>query len=328
MTGSGREIKELSRRDAIADGVARGLRRLSGVGEAELVPQARLSGPMPWVIAIMVALTVIALAAGLGLSNAARSAADELSGGVTVQIVEANAEARDAQARAALATLRGKANVIALRQVPQAEVDALVEPWLGGDDGAGGAGVGTEGGVPVPALIDVRFGGKVTRQTVSALQGELRAVAPAARVDAQSTWLTPVFSAMASLRWLAFALVLLLSLALTAAVLLAARSALGTNRETIEIVHLLGGTDGQIARVFQRSIGIDAAGGGALGLLLALVVILFLGERFAALGAGLVDSGALRIHDWLVLALVPLLAAGLAVLTARITVLHTLRKML
>ena len=68
------------------------LRRLSGVGEAELVPQARLSGPMPWVIAIMLAMTVIAAAAGLGLRNMARSAALELEGGMTVQIVEARAD--------------------------------------------------------------------------------------------------------------------------------------------------------------------------------------------------------------------------------------------
>ena len=48
---------------------ARGLRALTRGGEAELVPQARLIGPMPWVIAIMMALTVIA-AAALARSNA------------------------------------------------------------------------------------------------------------------------------------------------------------------------------------------------------------------------------------------------------------------
>ena len=85
----------------------------------------------------------------------------------------------------------------------------------------------------------------------------------------------------------------LLALAMAAAVLLAARSALGSNRETIEIVHLLGGTDVQIARIFQRSIGIDALAGGALGLALGVVAVLFLARRFASLGAGLVDSGAL-----------------------------------
>jgi cell division transport system permease protein len=122
--------------------------------------------------------------------------------------------------------------------------------------------------------------------------------------------------------------VVLLAGALASSVLLAARSALGANRDTIEIVHLLGGTDAQIARVFQRSIGIDAAGGGAVGSALALVVILFLGRQFASLGAGMVDSGALGWTDWALLAIVPLAAIALAVLTARLTVLHTLRKML
>jgi cell division transport system permease protein len=122
--------------------------------------------------------------------------------------------------------------------------------------------------------------------------------------------------------------VLLLAAALAAAVLLAARSALGANRDTIEIVHLLGGTDAQIARVFQRAIGFDAAGGGAVGLALAVVVIISLGRRFAGLGAGMVSSGALIWSDWLLLALVPLLATLLAMVTARLTVMHALRKML
>ncbi|HNN56893.1 MAG TPA: hypothetical protein PKG84_11170, partial [Novosphingobium sp.] len=70
-------------------------RRLTSRGDAELVPQARLSGPMPWVIAIMVALTVIAAAAGLSLANTASAASDELAGGVTVQVIEANPAERD-----------------------------------------------------------------------------------------------------------------------------------------------------------------------------------------------------------------------------------------
>ncbi len=72
----------------------------------------------------------------------------------------------------------------------------------------------------------------------------------------------------------------------------------------------------------------DAAGGGVVGLVLAAVVILFLGRRFASLGAGMVDRGALGWMDWLLLALVPVVAVLVAMLTARITVLRSLRKML
>ena len=254
--------------------------------EAELLPEGRLSGPMPWVIAIMVALTVIAAAAGLAFSNTARNASDALSGGVTVQVVNANPAERDRQAQAVLRALRDTPGVIEATLVSQDEIDRLIEPWLG-------ASASGDAGIPVPALVDARLRDAVTGETLGALRQLLRQVAPAARVDAQSSWLKPVFSAVDTLRWLSLALVGLLGVALGAAVLLAVRNALGSNRDTIEIVHLLGGTDGQIARIFQRAIGYDAAVGGAVGLALGLVVVLALGQQFAALGAGLVNSGAL-----------------------------------
>jgi cell division transport system permease protein len=299
------------------------VRAVTGAGEAELVPQTRLSGPMPWVIAIMVAMTVIALAAGLALRNTVVSAQAGLEGGLTVQIVEPRAGERGAQTEAAMQRLRVLPGVTSVRQVPQEELDRLIEPWLGIDANSAG-----EMAIPVPSLIDVQLGGRADGKRVGEIRAVLAQVAPAARVDAQSGWLEPVYDAIASLQWLTIALVVLLAMALAAAVLMAARSALGTNRETIEIVHLLGGTDAQIARVFQRSIGVDAAGGGIVGFVLALVVILFLGQQFAGLGAGLVESGALGWADWGLLALVPVAATILAMTTARFTVMHALRKML
>jgi len=296
-------------------------RFLSRNAEAELIPQGRLSGPMPWVIAIMVALTVIAAAAGLAFSNTARNASDALTGGITVQIVNANPAERERQAQAALRSLRDTPGVVEATLVSQAEIDRLIEPWLGTPtDG--------EAAIPVPALIDARLRDPVSGEMLGQLRRSLREVAPAARVDAQSTWLKPVFSAIGTMRWLSLALVGVLAFALAAAVLLAVRSALGTNRETIEIVHLLGGTDRQIARVFQRAIGFDAAGGGAIGLALGLVVVLLLGKQFGGLGAGLVSSGALGWLDWILLALIPVVGVGLAMFTARQTVIRALKKML
>ena len=289
--------------------------------DAELLPEGRLSGPMPWVIAIMVALTVIAAAAGLAFSNTARNASDALSGGVTVQIVNANQSERDRQAQAAVRALRQMPGVVDVTLVSQDEVDRLIEPWLG-------ASASGDAGIPVPAIVDARLRDPVSGESLGALRQLLRRVAPAARVDAQSTWLKPVFGAIDTLRWLSLALVGLLGFALAAAVLLAVRNALGSNRDTIEIVHLLGGTDAQIARIFQRAIGYDAGIGGIVGLALGLVVVLLLGQQFAALGAGLVSSGAFEWNDWLLLALIPLIGVVLAMFTARQTVMRALRKML
>lgn len=296
---------------------------------AEIVPQARMSGPVPWVMAIMVAMMIIAAAAGLALRNTGKAAASELAGGITVQIVEPRAAERERQARAAAVFLQNTPGVQDVRLIPAQELDALIEPWLGEvAAGADGAPDGAEAGVPVPALIDARLSGALSPQRLGGLQQALKAVAPGARLDAQSTWLKPVFGAVASLQWLALALIALLSCATGAAVLLAARTALGNNRETIEIVHLLGGSDAQIAGIFQRSIALDAIGGGIAGAGAAFVVIALLGKSFAALQAGIVTGAALGWQDWAVLALIPMIAVALATLTARWTVMRALQRML
>ena len=304
----------------LARAVERGLRPFRGQRAAQLVPQARLSGPMPWVIAIMVALTTIAAAAGLSLDNLADRARAELDGGATVQVLETNPQRREQATRRVLAYLGEAPQVASYRRVPDAELEGLLEPWLdlGEDTGAT---------VPVPSLIDVQLASGAGAD-LPRMRQDILAIAPRARIDTQASWLAPVFTALESLQWMALALVGLLALTSVAAVWLAARNAFGTNRETIEIVHLLGGTDKQIARVFQRSIAFDAVLGGAVGLALGLVAIIALGDRFAALQSGMVAGGGLGWSDWLVLAAIPFVAVMIAIYTARVTLFAALRKML
>jgi cell division transport system permease protein len=299
-----------------------GWRARGAPGDPRLLPEAQLTGPMPWVIAIMIALTVVAAASGLALRNAARAASADLEGGVTVQIVTAAPAERMRQSAAVLAALRTAPDVADARQVAQEDLNSLVEPWLGtrpGDDVEA---------LPIPALIDVRLRGPATPDRLAALRARIVPVASAARVDAQAGWLSPVFAAIEALQWLAGGLIALLACATIAAVLLASRNALGNHRETIEIVHMLGGTDRQIARVFQRSMAFDAAAGGLAGLLVGLVTIVALGRQFAQLGSGMVAGAVLRWPDWIAIAAIPLLGVALAVLTARLTVLAALRRML
>ncbi|OYZ42122.1 MAG: cell division protein, partial [Novosphingobium sp. 16-62-11] len=198
--------------------------------ESRLLPQGKLSGPMPWVIAIMIGLTVVASACGLALRNTARVASADVAGGVTVQIVNGAPRERDRQAQAALAALQGAPGIASARLVPQKELDALVEPWLGttaGDD---------VNALPVPALIDVRLSGNADSAAIGGLRTRLGPAAPDARIDAQASWLAPVFEAIGALQWLAGGLIALLAFATVATVLLASRNALSNHRATIEIV--------------------------------------------------------------------------------------------
>lgn len=310
----------MKRPPVLARAVATGLIPFRGKHASHLLPKARMGGPMPWVIAIMVALTVLAGGGALALANIGEQARSDLSGSVTVQIVEADPATRDAQAQSAVKLLRADPAVAGLRRVPQAELEELLAPWLG-------QGVETQL-VPIPALIDVRLQAKADQTTLARLRQTLAKAAPSARVDAQADWLGPVFDAINSLRWLAAGLIALLAFTGAAAVWLAARNALNANRATIEIVHLLGGNDRQIARIFQRSVLLDALLGGVLGLVLGAAALTILGLQFAALDSGLVERGGLAPEDWLVLALVPIIMVVIALITARLTVLASLRKIL
>ena len=297
----------------------RGGSRRFGAAERVLLPEGRMAGPMPWVIAIMMFLTVLAAAAGLGLGGAAARLDDQLGGRVTVQVVEADPAARAAQAAAAAAAARRLPGVGSVRIVPEEEVHALLEPWIG----AGGL----ESDVPVPALVDVDLGSG-DGAAVDRLRQAVVAAAPAARVDENARWLAPLARLIAALQWLAIGLVVLMVGATAATVVLAARAALDTHRETIEILHLMGATDVQVARLFQRRIALDALFGGLVGFILAGVVLILLGRQAAALGSDLLGSAALPPGAWGALVALPAFGVLLAMLVARITILRALGRML
>jgi cell division transport system permease protein len=91
---------------------------------------------------------------------------------------------------------------------------------------------------------------------------------------------------------------------------------------------MMGATDVQIARLFQRRIALDAVFGAVVGLLVAIVVIVVLGWRIGQIGSGLVGSIALPGFAWLVLVFLPVLAGLLALLVARVTVQRALGRTL
>lgn len=287
---------------------------------ARLLPKTRFGGPIPWVIAILIALVVIAAAGGLALRSLANNARADLSDAVTVQIIEANPQTRSERAQAAAAALASQPLVTSLRIVPEDELIALLEPWLG-------TSAGSED-VPIPALIDVELSAAASPEQLARLQAALDRAVPGTKIDAQSTWLQPVYSALSALQWLALALIALVAFATAGAVWLAARSAFANHKNTVEIIHLLGGTDSQITQVFQRTVMIEAAFGAVLGTALGAATVWLLGQQFAALDSGMISGATLGLNEWLLIATIPLAGVLLAMLTARITISLALRAML
>lgn len=291
----------------------------SSPADRRLLLEGRLAGPMPWVIAIMIFLTVLAAAAGLALGSAARLLSADLAGRLTIQLPEANPVLRETGKQAIIAEL-GRLGVIEkIEPVSERQLATLLEPWLGEQ--------GRDADLPIPALIDVELR-RATPTDVAEVRKAVRAVAPAARVDAHARWLAPLASLLQSLKWLSAALVVLMAAATATTVVLAARGALNTHRPVIEVMHLLGATDGQVAGLFQRRIALDAMFGGLAGLAGALAVMALVGERVRAIGSSLLGSAGLGWPDWAIILSLPLFGALLATLAARLTILFALRNTL
>ena len=288
--------------------------------DRKLIPEGRISGPMPWVIAIMLFLTLLVAAAGLTLADAARQGGDDLAQRITVQIIEADPIARAGQRAAVAKKLRTVTGVIEVKAVPDAQVRDLLEPWLG-------SGI-IDADIPVPALVDIRLNRAPDAAALRQLRKVLAPIAPNIRLDSHSSWMAPFFQLMSALVWLAAGVLLLLLLATSAVVVLAVKSTLNTHRETIQIMHMMGGTDLQAARLFQRRVALDALLGGAIGFGAAGGLIITLGSRFAAVEPGLLAAASLPYYGWIVLAVIPLAVTGLAMLMARWTVVSALKKML
>ena len=286
--------------------------------DRRLLPEGRFSGPMPWVIAIMMFLTVLAAAGGLGLRRGAQGLVSSIGERVTVQIVEADPDVREAQARAALAALEREGGVLAAARVPDAEMADMMARVLGT--------AAADADLPIPVMIDVDLDPSAYARR-DAIASAVRGVAPGAQVDDNATWLAPIANLLSSLKWLSLALVVLMTAATAAAVVLAARGALDTHRATLEVMHLMGSTDYQVARLFQRRIALDALFGGALGFVAGILVLVGIGARVGAVGSDLLGSAGLAAADWLILATLPVAGIGLAMLVARATVLRALRKM-
>jgi cell division transport system permease protein len=294
------------------------------VQHRRLLPDRRLSGPTPWVIAILMMLTLLAAAGGVGLARSADAIGEAIAGRVTVQIITANPVLRAQQAAALRRAAAAQPFVRSARAVDPAELQATLGQWFGTADGDDPV----LRSLPMPALVDVDFVG----DDRSGHMGQLRALvareAPGARVIPHADWLGPVARLIRSLAWIAGGLVILMTLASAAVVIMTARAALGTHYATIEMLHLIGATDQQIARLFQRRITIDTAYGVALGTAVAAAILLLIGWQWSRVTSGLAATASLGPIGWALLLALPLLAIALAALTARQTLLAALKKIL
>lgn len=263
--------------------------------DRRLIPSSGLKGPVPLLFAIMLFIMVVAAGAGLAIANLANRVTSGAEHRYTLQINDGAT-----RVSAALDVLGKMQGVASATPVPEAELRRTLERWLGP--------ASADPSLPVPAIIDVDLKpGANANQLIAAVE---KAV-PGAKFRANAETLRPLLQSLTWLGWLALSLVALVGAAASAAVVMAARGALDSHRATIELMHGIGATDAQIARLFLRQIAGEALLGGLIGTIAAVLV----GSALIVGGGSALMTGP-ALLGWKDLAIVVLLPIGATVIAA------------
>jgi cell division transport system permease protein len=287
-----------------------------------ILPRDKGAAPLDFVIAVMAFLAALALGASLVATRAAHSWQSGLSDHITVQVMPPeDGDARaglEAETQAALSVLASTPGIAHAAPLSDAEINALVEPWIGKD--------GAVSGIPLPRLIDAVITPGEDVDTAR-LAARLKQTAPNASVDDHRRWIARLRGLADAVRFSAYGILLLIAGATAAAVSFATRAGLDAHHEMVALLHQMGALPGFIARAVEWHYFIAALFAAALGTLSAGLFFLGAGglETFGVEAVPFLPPLALRWSEIPWLLAVPVAASAIAWATARISVLMVVK---
>lgn len=285
----------------------------------KFLPRGRRGeGLLPYVIAVMVYLSGVALFVGISIQSGLNTWSEGLSSRISVQISVGDNVVRDRETEAALKALRATPGVKSATIVADADLMALISPWLGD--------VSTINDLPLPSLIDIEL---VNPDSINsqALKVRLRDIAPHAEVDDHQEWMEEVLSLASAARAFALGTVVMVMLCTVAIVIFACRTGLATHKKSVELMHLMGAEDRTIAKEFDRNFMLHGLKGGIIGTIMAVITLYIISSLMENIGEGLLTSFSPDTSVIVMLCLLPFFAMGLSMITASLTVRRALMKL-
>jgi cell division transport system permease protein len=305
--------------------------RVLGIAEGKHrydLPLSRDSGTffLMLLVGLMTTLAVLALSASFTLSGMTQRWTSGLENKATIEIPAQGADGKILSADEIENTinrlqyaLQDDPAIESLHAMTRAEVQKLLEPWLGGA-------TQSADGLPLPGLVSLDLKTADT-DSIRSLQRKIVSAAPSARLDTHESWMKDILRFAGALKLAASLLVIVVGITTVTAVAGAIRTRMDVHREQVELLHLMGAVDTYIARQFQRHSMILAAQGGMMGAALGIFILLLVKWTSGKMDVTLLPDFRLSAVQIVVLLCLPLVATAIAAATSRFTVLRTLSKM-
>ena len=161
----------------------------------------------------------------------------------SVQITDTENLTSGDQLQAVERVLKRTRGIASYEIISEKKLIGLLEPWLGTGN--------VTADLPIPVMIDVILNPE-KRFNEKGLRIELSAVAPGAKLDTHGRWRQNLERGLQTMRILAGLILMLVTIATATVIIFATRAGLGTNKETVEVLHLIGAHDKFISRQFER----------------------------------------------------------------------------
>ena len=280
--------------------------------------QTALGRYLPWTVAGLIYLAVLALAVAAVADGALRVYGLRTKV-VTVTLPSVGDPGQSArETTAALDLLQQTRGVTSAKVVPPEELEQLIEPWLGAAK--------MDGDLPLPRLIDVTLD-PLAGPDLTALRSRLQEVVAGATIGVETLTRDRAERMAAFFRAWGGAAGVATLLGALVVVAIMTRGSLRAQAQVVELLRSMGAPDSYLARQFERHALLAGVRGGLIGFGLAVLTIVALLYSSATMElAGTVDL-QLTALDWILLACVPLVCVLLVTAIARMAALRGLAQM-
>jgi cell division transport system permease protein len=290
-------------------------------GKAPIVPPGSVTGrSLVWVVAIMGFLSCLTAGAVYMINDSAAAWLRDVASEVTVQVEPVGGtDAVEKRSQEIADFLKGQYGVRIVQLLSLDQSAELVEPWLGQ--------VSAVKDLPFPRLITVEVD-RNNPPDIAPLRAALTSKYPNATLDDHRAWQQQIRRVTGSLALGGILVIILMAAATVGIIVSAARSAIASNRDIVEVLNFVGASERFIARQFELhflKLGIKAGIVGALGaaivfMMLPIVTEFLSGSATHAEIRRLIGTGRLDAFGYASLLLVVAAIAGICLITSRIGV--------
>ncbi len=279
---------------------------------------------LPWMVMIMVFLAVLCCSLAISLEKALTKWENSITGSITIQIMPSEKELENKNEfmknlENLVTSLKGTPGIRNARMLDETEIKALLEPWFGTNE--------LINDLPIPMVIDVTLADDIAID-LAVLKSLVSYNSESASIDIHQAWLKHLTNLISSVKMLAFVILIIILSSTIALVIYATTTNVALHKKVIDLLHLIGAKDNYIASQISFKAFVLSLKGAVVGFLIVIPFIFIIGHYIKNFDPSLSNTVALVSKDWFVLFSCAIFACVVSGISAYITVIKRLKKML